>query len=245
MTMKLLLKRTHHLIYLGFVAAYFIVLYPSLYYFSRRPGRYSKMNKVRRVFSFLTSFSAGIVFRFQFKQPVDWRGQYIVCANHSSNLDITAMSLLMRSHYAFMGKEELLKNPVTSLFFKTIDIPVNRESRIGAYRAFKRAAEYLKTGMSLVIFPEGKIADVYPPALQPFKNGPFRLAIEHNVPIIPVSIKNIWQLMWDDGWKYGTRPGIYNICVHEPITTAGLGIEDTDALRDQVYQVIKQGIDED
>lgn len=243
--MKLLLKKAHHLFYLGLVAFFFLILYLPLLYFSRKPERYRKMNHVRKIFGFLTSVLAGIVVRFRYKDKIDWSRKYIICANHTSNLDITAVSLMMRSNYAFMGKDELLDNPVTSLFFKTIDIPVNRESTISAYRAFKRAATYLNQGMSLVIFPEGKIADIYPPELQRFKNGPFRLAIEHNVPIIPVSIKDIWRLMWDDGWKYGTRPGFYHICVHQPIDTAGLTIDDTDALRDRVFQTIKRGIDED
>ena len=242
--MKLLLKKAHHLFYLGLVVSFFVILYPPLYYFSRKPTRYTKMNDVRKVFGFLTSVLAGIVYRFHFKKKIVWDRNYIVCANHTSNLDITALSLMMGSNYAFMGKDELLDNPVTGLFFKTIDIPVKRESTISAYRAFRRAATYLKEGMSLVIFPEGKIADVYPPELQPFKNGPFRLAIEQGVPIIPVSISNIWRLMWDDGSKYGTRPGFYDICVHEPIDTAGLTIDDIEALRDRVFQIIKEGIDE-
>ncbi|HEY1007006.1 MAG TPA: lysophospholipid acyltransferase family protein [Sphingobacteriaceae bacterium] len=243
--MKLMLKKAHLVIYLAFVIFFFLILYLPLYYFSRHPSRYRKMNHIRRVFGFLTSFSAGMIVRFRYREKIDWSRNYIVCANHTSNLDITAISLMMNSNYAFMGKEELLNNPVTSLFFRTIDIPVNRKSTISAYRAFRRAADYLRQGLSLVIFPEGQIADVYPPELQRFKNGPFRLAIEHQVPVIPVSIRGIWQIMWDDGWKYGTRPGIYHICIHEPICTEGLTLDDTDALRDRVFEIIKTGTDED
>jgi len=137
-----------------------------------------------------------------------------------------------------MGKEELLNNPLTGLFFNTIDIPVNRESKISAFRAFKKGEEYLRMGMSLVIFPEGKIPDEYPPVLNSFKNGPFRLAIEHKIPIIPVTILDSWQKMWDDGSKYGSRPGICDICVHEPIETSALTIADIDDLRDRVYEIV-------
>ena len=91
--------------------------------------------------------------------------------------------------------------------------------------------------MSLIIFPEGKIDDLYPPQLHEFKNGPFRLAIEHNVPIVPVSI-NVWQLMWDDGSKYGTRPGIGKVYVHEPISTVILATESADVLKDEVFNKI-------
>ena len=92
--------------------------------------------------------------------------------------------------------------------------------------------------MSLVIFPEGKIDDEYPPILNEFKNGPFRLAIVHQIPIVPISIVNIWQIMWDDGLKHGTRPGIVEIYVHEPISTLIFAAENDNNLKEQVFNKI-------
>lgn len=137
-----------------------------------------------------------------------------------------------------MGKEELMKNPLLGIFFSTIDIAVSRSSKISSFRAFKKAADNLESGMSLIIFPEGKIDDVYPPILQDFKSGPFRLAIEKNIPIVPVSITNVWKVMWDDGSKYGTRPGIVDIYVHEPILTSILAVENDEVLKNEVYNKI-------
>lgn len=141
-----------------------------------------------------------------------------------------------------MGKEELKDGLATAVFFRSVDIPVNRDSKMSSFRAFKKASERLEQGLSMIIFPEGKIADDYPPVLQPFKNGPFRLAIEHKVPILPVSSANVWKICWDDGKKYGTRPGICKYKVHQPIETAGLSPDDADALRDKVYELIKAGL---
>ncbi|HEY1023597.1 MAG TPA: lysophospholipid acyltransferase family protein [Sphingobacteriaceae bacterium] len=240
-----MMKRVHHYLYLGSVGFFFILLYPLLYHYSRKGDRFRKMNGIRRIFGFLSSSVVGIFYRYRFEEKIDWNKHYIICANHSSNLDITVISQLLRSGYAFMGKEELLDNPVTALFFRTIDIPVNRESKMSAFRAFKRAEEYLRNGITLVIFPEGKIPNDFPPVLHPFKNGPFRLAIEQKVPIIPVSIKNIWKIMWDDGLKYGSRPGICNICVHSPVATDHLTIDDADTLRDRIFKIIKEGVNND
>ncbi len=146
--------------------------------------------------------------------------------------------MLGRGRYHFMGKEELRENPVLGIFFRTIDISVSRASKISAFRAFKKAGENLKQGMSLIIFPEGKIDDVYPPVLQEFKNGPFRLAIENNIPIVPISITNVWKVMWDDGFKYGSRPGIVDVFVHEPILTSTLVVENDDTLKTIVFNKI-------
>lgn len=139
-----------------------------------------------------------------------------------------------------MGKDELVNHFVTRLFFKTVDIPVNRDSKMSSYRAFKRASESLAAGRSVIIFPEGRIADEYPPVLHEFKNGPFRLAIELKVPIIPVTSLNTWKILWDTGLQHGSKPGICNIFVHEPVETAHLTLDDADALRDKVHSIIKQ-----
>lgn len=143
-----------------------------------------------------------------------------------------------------MGKHELLENPLLGIFFKSIDIPVNRDSKISSYKAFKQTAERLEQGMSVVIFPEGTISKDYPPQLQEFKNGPFRLAIELKIPILPITSLDTWKVMWDDGRLYGSRPGICHIFVHKPIETADMTVEDADLLKDEVYRVIKQKLDE-
>jgi len=198
------------------------------------------MSRLRRVWGFLSSAVVGFFYSFEYEQPIDWSKTYIVCPNHSSNLDISAMAILVNNNCSFMGKEELKEGLVTGLFFRSIDIPVNRDSNISAFRAFKKAAEKLKEGITMIIFPEGKIGDEYPPILHQFKNGPFRLAIELKVPIIPVSSVNTWKMLWDDGTKYGTRPGICNIYVHTPIQTANLTLDDADDLRNEVYKTITE-----
>jgi 1-acyl-sn-glycerol-3-phosphate acyltransferase len=139
-----------------------------------------------------------------------------------------------------MGKQELEDGLVTGVFFRSVDIPVNRESKMSSFRAFKKASERLQEGVSLVIFPEGMIADDYPPKLNEFKNGPFRLAIEHKIPIIPVTSVNTWQVLWDTGTKYGSRPGICHFYVHKPIRYQQPYHCRCRCLRDDVYAIIQQ-----
>lgn len=198
------------------------------------------MNSLRWAFSFVSTALSGIIYKFSYEQKVDWEKTYIICANHTSNLDITAIILLARSNIVFMGKEELLKNFITRIYFKTIDIPLNRESKMSAFRAFKKAEESTKAGKSVVIFPEGMISSHYPPVLQPFKNGPFKLAIDQGVPILPVSIHNNWELMWDDGACYGSKPGICDIYVHAPIETKEMLPSESDILRDRVFSMMQE-----
>jgi len=236
--MKLILKKAHVYWYAGSVALLYFILWPLFYYFSRKPERYPTLNKIRAFWGRVSSGMAGFFYKFEYEQPIDWSRAYIVCPNHTSNLDISAMCMLVKNNHCFMGKHELLDSFVTRLFFTTVDIPVNRESKIASFRAFKKAEEKLKEGISMIIFPEGAIPQVYPPQLDSFKNGPFRLAIENNIPILPISCTDAWQALWDDGTEYGTRPGILHFHVHQPIETKDLNPDDADALRDKVRAII-------
>ncbi|HTD41186.1 MAG TPA: lysophospholipid acyltransferase family protein [Mucilaginibacter sp.] len=242
--MKLILKKAHSYLYVISVTLFYFSLYPFLWYYSHKPADYKHMNKLRRLWGFLSSACVGIFYKFTYEVPIDRTKTYIICPNHTSNLDISAMCLLVKSDCSFMGKEELTEGIVTSLFFRTVDIPVNRDSKMSSFRAFKKAIEKLHNGITMIIFPEGKIGDDYPPTLHPFKNGPFRLAIEAGVPIVPVTSTNTWKMLWDTGTKHGSKPGICNIFVHKPIETNHLTADDADSLRDEVYRIMQQKFEE-
>ncbi|WP_188626035.1 lysophospholipid acyltransferase family protein [Pedobacter quisquiliarum] len=234
-----LLRHAHRIYFLLIILVFSILFYPLYWLAARKPRWYGILNKLRVYHSKICSILAGVRFRFTFEVPLDPIQHYIYCANHTSNLDIMILCILAQGRFHFMGKAELENNPVLGIFFRTIDIAVNRESKISAFRAFKKAGDNLANGMSLLIFPEGGIQDEhYPPQLVPFKNGTFRLAIEKQVPVLPISIVNAWALSWDDGSKYGTRPGICDIYIHKPIFTEHLEIKQDDQLKLEVFNTI-------
>jgi 1-acyl-sn-glycerol-3-phosphate acyltransferase len=234
------LRQLHRSYYLFILLVLSVLFYPFLYLAASKVKWYGHLNQLRILHSRLSSFLSGISYNFVFETPLQSNQTYIYCANHMSNLDIMIMCILAKKGFHFMGKDELLNHPILKIFFKSIDIPVNRDNRISAFRAFKKAGANLKAGMSLIIFPEGRIDDQhYPPQLIEFKNGPFRLAIENNIPIVPVSITNAWKLLWDDGRKTGSRPGRCDIYIHKPIFTEDLALVDDALLKDQVYNLIE------
>ncbi len=233
-------KKLHARFYRYSVATFIYLFYPILYFLSRKPGRYPAMNKIRKLCGWLSSSIAGIRYTYEFEEPINWSRTYIICPNHSSSLDITGVTLMMKNNFCFIGKEEFVRNPALGIFFKTIDIPVNRESKISSFRAFKKAGERLQGGMSVIIFPEGKIPKDYPPSLNEFKNGPFRLAIELKIPIIPVTSKDTWRILWDTGLVMGSTPGVCKLHVHKVIETAHLTLDDADDLRDRVFNLMNE-----
>lgn len=233
-----LLKHIHRYYFLSIILLFFILFYPFYYLAGRRPAGYWILNKLRTLNSFLCSVFTGIFFRFTFEEELTDKQAYIYCGNHTSYLDIMIFCLLAKGNFIFMGKEDLLKNPVLKIFFSTIDIPVNRDSKMSSFRAFKRAGDSLLKGSSLIIFPEGGIGEVYPPELMPFKNGPFRLAIDTNTPIVAVSVTDAWKKLWDDGAKYGSSPGICDIYIHKPVLTHDMCAEQSDELKELIFGLV-------
>lgn len=235
------LRKAHTAIYLFSVLFFFILFSPILLYFTRNPHKYyNQIVFCRKWISTLATYSVGIRFKIDYEEEINWSKNYVICPNHTSILDITALTYLCPQPFSFIGKIELLKNPVTRVFFKSIDIPVDRSSRKSAFQAFKRADEVLKENKSLVIFPEGKIDDEYPPRLHEFKSGSFRLAVENHVQILPIVIIDAWKILWDDGKQFGSRPGKIHIKILRPIDTSNLTDEETTLLQEKVYHQMQK-----
>lgn len=239
--MRLFLKRFHKNLYIFAAFFFFSLCFPFIYFLAKNPKKnYRKIVQLRKWFSVTSIHLVGIRFKVNYDTPIDWSRPYILCPNHSSILDITALNYVCPQPFTFMGKEELLKNPITRIFFKSVDIPVNRDSKISSFRAYKRASQLLQEGKSVVIFPEGKIDHVYPPILQKFKPGAFRMAIDNNIPILPIVIHNAWEIMWDDGKKFGSKPGTIYISVLSPIQADSIEKLHHHAVETEVFEKMNQ-----
>jgi len=169
--------------------------------------------------------------------PKDIPQPCVIVSNHASYLDIILSYFIIEKYFVFMAKLELNKAPLFNVFFKDMQISVNRESRSNSHKAFLRAGEEIDAGHSVFIFPEGTISSNG--VLKPFKNGPFKLAVEKQVPIFPITFINNWKLLQNGGFfkSYG-RPGISKAVIHAPIQTKGMTEENIVNLRTQVFTLI-------
>jgi 1-acyl-sn-glycerol-3-phosphate acyltransferase len=238
--MAILIRKTHTILYFAAVLFYFIIAYPILYFYTRRPEKhYKQIVFLRKWISLFATGTVGVRFKVTEEEPIDWSKPYVICPNHTSIMDITALNYTCKQQFSFMGKIELLKNPVTRIFFKTIDIAIDRKSKISAFRAFKRADTLLKDGKSVVIFPEGRIDDEFPPRLHEFKSGSFRLAFDNQIQILPIVIHDAWQILWDDGQKFGSKPGVIHISILKPVDTKDINADKYNTLQQKVYNEMK------
>lgn len=137
-----------------------------------------------------------------------------------------------------MAKAELQNIPLFNIFFKKMNIPVNRGSIKSSHKAFERAKDDLDKNISIAIFPEATIPECAP-GLGPFKNGAFRLAIEKQTAVVPVTFLDNWSIFPDSaGERFLCRPGISRIIISAPIETTGMNDNDVTLLKHKVHEII-------
>ena len=215
-----------------------IVLYIPFRVLLHKPKRYEKAFRLKRSWASFLHWASGVPLKVERMAALP-PAPYIICCNHSSYLDIIQMYNVIPEYFLFIGKYELLRWPLFNIFFKDMNIAVNRGSHVEAAKAFRRAANALDKGTSLAIFPEGTIP-AFTPRMKPFKDGAFKLAIEKQVPVVPVTFLDHWRLFGEPMELMSrARPGLARAVVHAPIPTAGMTEADLVALRDRVYQVIE------
>ncbi|PZX50667.1 1-acyl-sn-glycerol-3-phosphate acyltransferase [Algoriphagus ratkowskyi] len=166
---------------------------------------------------------------------------YIFLANHFSYLDIAMMGLIP-GDVLFVGKASIQKAPLFGYYFKNLHIAVDRDRLKSRAESMKQTEKALESGSSVIIFPEGGISSKNPPEMIPFKNGPFRMAKDKQIPIIPVTLSYNHLILPDDGnllfhWRSA------KMVLHEPLISENF--ESEKALKDKCFEVIQNQLDRD
>ncbi|WWC66947.1 uncharacterized protein I206_100854 [Kwoniella pini CBS 10737] len=159
----------------------------------------------------------------------------VLVGNHQSFLDILYLGRIFPKRAAIMAKKELKYTPGLGQFMSLSGaVFVNRSNRTDAVAALQAAGEDMKKkGVSLWVFPEGTRSSSAEPALLPFKKGAFHLAVQAQVPIVPVVVENYHRLF--DG-RTRFESGNLKIKVLPPISTAGLTSNDVTQLSEDTRE---------
>lgn len=234
--MKLL--RRIHTIYgmFGFLLC-FALLLPLFLVPIYSPDKHHWTGKLNRFWAKWTFLFCFLRYRVVVKGRLDPARNYIFCPNHFSYLDIPTMGL-NPIDAIFVGKSSMEKVPVFGWMYSRLHITVDRARLRSKYGTYLKSGQALDEGKSIMIYPEGGIFSPYPPELAPFKEGPFRLAIEKQIPIVPVTIPNNWIIL--PPHEFLLRLGTVEVIFHEAIETAGMAASDLDRLMDQTYRVIDE-----
>jgi 1-acyl-sn-glycerol-3-phosphate acyltransferase len=160
----------------------------------------------------------------------------VYMSNHESWLDIPALLVAVPGQVRFLAKKSLFSVPFLGWAMRAMGfIPVDREHRATAVRSFEEAAERIRAGRSVLLFPEEtRTTDG---SLLPFQRGGFLIALKAALPIAPVGLEGARRCM--PKHSYLLRPGTIVVRFGELVPTAGLGVTAKNQLMERVRRDIE------
>lgn len=180
-------------------------------------------------------WAAGARLEVQVDEAIDWSRPHVFLMNHQSAIDIPVAFSVLRSPLHFVAKRSLAYVPFVGWYmWATGMIFVDRTRSARAVASLRRAGERIRAGASILAYPEGSRSR--DGTIRPFKKGAFVVAIESQVPVVPVAIAGADRVLSSTGFR--VRPGTIRVRIGAPIPTAGLRRGDRDRLLVQVHRRI-------
>lgn len=167
-------------------------------------------------------------------------GPVLFVSNHQSYVDIIViLSTVTMKQVGFVAKQDLRRIPIFGKWIERIrSVFLLRDDARSALEVFKRGEKYISDGFSLVVFPEGTRSRCE--EMGEFKKGSLRLATKTGVPIVPITLSNVWRVFEEKGYM---RSADVKICFHPPIETSSFSKTETSELSDRVESIIKDKLE--
>jgi 1-acyl-sn-glycerol-3-phosphate acyltransferase len=206
-----------------------IIMFPFLVFSILKEKWYPYFFIMARIWAKMTLFGTGFYYKIEREQEFEANNSFMLIANHTSMTDIMLMLVVSKYPFVFVGKKELSKIPLFGFFYKRSCILVDRSSSRSRMEVFDQAQKRIKQGLSICIFPEGGVPSDESIVLDDFKDGAFRLAIEHQIPIVPITFPDNKKRM--SYTFFSGSMGIMRAKVHPFINTIGMTIENKTDIR--------------
>jgi 1-acyl-sn-glycerol-3-phosphate acyltransferase len=216
----------------------FLIFFPLFLIPITFPAQHKLTGVLNRWWAYCLFTLVGLPWKREVRGKLDPEKQYIFCPNHFSYIDIAAMGL-NPINSIFVGKSAMEKIPLFGFMYRKLHITVDRSKLSSKYGSYTRSLSALDEGKSLMIFPEGGIISTNPPHMSRFKDGAFRLAIEKQISIVPVTLPYNWIILPDTmpmllQWKK------LHLVFHEPIDPSEYSSTDVETLKTRVYAILEQ-----
>ncbi len=224
------------LIYIGTIVATVIIapLVVVVALFSRTGNL---AHRIARLWARSILFVSGIDVTVSGGAGVDPRLSYIFMANHQSNFDIPVLLAHLPLQFRWLAKAELFRIPVFGRAMRGCGyISIDRFNRESAFQSLAQAAATIKNGTSVLIFPEGTRS---PDAtIMSFKKGPFVLAVDAGVPIVPVVIHGTWSIMPKN--RRTIKPCRVTLDIRPPVATGSYSRNTKDELMQNIHTILSR-----
>ena len=212
-----------------------LILFPILIISILKESWYPYFFKLARIWARFILIGMGFKVKIENQQTLQKNKSYMFIANHTSMADIMLMLVSVKNPFVFVGKKELAKIPLFGFFYKRTCILVDRSSPKSRQAVFLMAQRRLKSGLSICIFPEGGVPEEHI-MLDEFKDGAFRLAINHQIPVVPLTFKDNKKRFSYTFFSGG--PGLMRVKVHKFLETKNLKIDSTKELNNMAHEII-------
>ena len=213
-----------------------LLMFPFLILSILSETSYPYFFKMARIWAKFILFTMGFRYEIEKTQELEPQKSYMFIANHTSMVDIMLMLALIDKPFVFVGKQELSKIPLFGFFYKRTCILVDRSNSKSKHSVFESAQKRINQGLSICIFPEGGVPDDESILLDSFKDGAFRLAIDHQLPIVPIAFpdnKNRFSYTFLSG-----SPGLLRAKILDFIETKGKIMTDKNSIKEDAWQLI-------
>lgn len=206
-----------------------------------RPGSDVTM-RLGRLWSRIMLTTVGARVRYEGLEHMEARIPCVYIANHESNVDIWALVRILPAPTRFVAKQSLFRVPVLGWCLTTGGfIPIDRANRGRAIQSLRAAAKKIRGGRPVLLFPEGTRSR--DGGLQPFKKGPFHLALQAGVPVVPVAISGSHRVMPPRSVR--VRPGPIRVRFLPPQPVDEFLPDDYQGLLDRMHGILGQALEED
>lgn len=200
-----------------------LIFFLPVYILSIRKQDYKSCYFFIRLWAIGMFYGMGFRYRIINKtdKKIDKDQAYIIISNHTSIMDVMLPCILFPNHpLCYVGKKELEKIPIFGSVYRRVCVMVDRKSARSRADVYRRCAERMKDGQSVVIFPEGGVPDDDNIILDEFKDGAFILSTKHQFPIAVFTFKGLKKMFPFDNKKgYPGRVDIFFNDILEPDST--------------------------
>ncbi len=192
-----------------------------------------------KVWGRVNLWTAGVKVDVEGTQNLDPNGTYVLTSNHQGWFDIFAALGYFPIPFSWLAKEELFKIPILGrAMLNTGYIPINRSDHKKALISMNKAADKIREGTSVFIFPEGTRSP--DGVIRDFKKGGFVLAAKSQQPIVPISISGSHRILPKKSWLIQSGPIKIKIC--KPVLPAGTDQKSRDQLLYTVREAIRANL---
>ena len=220
-----------------------VLFFPLIFATILSEKTYPLFFKIARIWAKIILLGMGFNYKISGQDVFEEGKSYVLVANHTSMTDIMLMLVLVKNHpFVFVGKKELAQIPIFGFIYKRVCILVDRSNSRSRFQVFERAQKRIQQGLSICIFPEGGVPEEHI-VLDEFKDGAFRIAIAHQLPVVPmVFFDNKKRFSYT---FFSGSPGKMRAKILPIIPTQGKTLNDKNELKQQTRKSIAFELEND